>query len=230
VLHWVSYLGLALLPLLVVLPFNLISFSWAFHHPNEPMPPELEARSRTIDRYVIIIREVILLVGILALMNYSGLPPSTIGLTLKRWKWNTLIGIVCGILQIGVQRLAWKSIPLGKRHTYIQRPLESSRLEAIFGDIISVFAQELWIAFSVVTLRLTGHSMGASLLLMATVFAIAHFPYKLGAVASGLYGMAYAGLFLWRISLLTPIVAHYIGNLGATFVARGTPHTKAVNE
>ncbi len=229
-LHWVSYLGLGLLPLLVALPFNLISFSWAFRHPNEPMPSELEAKSRIIDGYVIIIRDVILLVGILALMNYSGLPPSTIGLTLKRWKWNTLIGIVCGILQIGVQRLAWKSIPLRKRHTYIQRPIEASRLDAIFGNLISVFAQELWIAFSVVTLRLTGHSMGASLLLMATVFAIAHFPYRLGAIASGLYGMAYAGLFLWRISLLTPILAHYIGNLGAMFIARGTPYDKVGNK
>jgi hypothetical protein len=230
VLHWISYLGLALLPLLVGLPFNLISFSWAFRHPNEPMSSELEARSRTMDGYAIIIRDVILLVGVLALMNYSGLPPSTIGLTLKRWKWNTLIGIFCGILQIGVQRLALKSIPLRKRHIYIHIPFEASRLETIFGNLISVFAQELWIAFSVVTLRLTGHSMGASLLLMATVFAIAHFPYKLGAIVSGLYGMAYACLFLWRISLLTPIVAHYMGNVGATFVARGTPYAKVGNE
>ncbi len=226
--HLISYLGVGSFPFLALLPFNIVALAWGLRHGSDPMPPDLALKSRKIDNYGSVLRDVILLLAVLGLAAHSGLRPSRIGLTSNAWRLNVLIGVVCGFLQVGLQRLIWMLLPPQERYSPRGRELvETSKAQWVTASLISVFAQELWIAFSVVTLKQTGHSTGRSLVLTGAFFAIAHLPYKLGAVATALYGIAFASLFLWRASLLPSFLAHYVGNMGAFYLARNVSSAKA---
>ncbi len=217
---WVPYLSLVTFPLSILFPFNLVAFSWGFHHGNDPMPPETALRSKKIDEYGIWLREFCLLIAVLVLTIHNSVPFSRIGLCLTGWRGNLAIGVGAGVLQMGLQGAVWKWSPIREGLLVDDRLLRGSIAEWTISNLFSVFSEELWIALSVVTLRQTGHSIVTSLVLVGSVFGAAHYQYRLGSVASALYGVTSASLFLWRGSLLSPCILHYVGNVGALYWAR----------
>lgn len=218
---WIPYLSLVLYPCLVVFPFNIVAFLWAFQHGSQPMPRELALRSKRIDNlYGIWLRDALLLLMVLSLAICYSVSFSRLGLHLSGWRRNFLIGIGASLLQISLQVLVLKLTPPKKRLLEDARLLEGSAVQWNISNIVSVLAQETWIAFCFVTLKQTGRSTMMSLVLIGTVFGIAHYQYKLGALASGLYGVVYASLFLWRGSLLPSFIMHYVANVSSLFWAR----------
>jgi membrane protease YdiL (CAAX protease family) len=219
--HWLPYLGLAILPLLVVLPFNVTAFSWGFQHGNEPMPHDLALRSKKLDNfYGSWLRDALLLLTVLSLTIHYGVPFSRIGLRLDDWRRNFFVGIGVSLLQVSLQVLVWKLTPPVKGSLGEARLLEGSGTEWIISNIHSVLAQEIWIAFCLSTLMQTGRSTVMSLVLIGMVFGAAHYQYKLGALATALYGVVFASLFLWRGSLLPSFVVHYVGNVSSFYLVR----------
>jgi Type II CAAX prenyl endopeptidase Rce1-like len=218
--HWVPYVSLAVFPLLVFFPFNIVAFSWGFRHGTQPMPAELASRSKIIDQYVREFSDALLLLVVTSLAIQHSVPFSRIGLRLTGWQWNLAIGLGASVLQIALEGLAWRFFPPGEGFLGDKRLIEGSASQWAFSNLLSVLAEEFWIAFCVITLRQTGHSILTSVALTASVFAATHFQYRLGAIATGLYGAIFASLFLWRGSLLPSYLMHYIGNVGALFWAR----------
>lgn len=217
---WVPYLALTILPLLAVFPFNLLAFAWGFHHGTEPMPPDLALRSKKIDRYGLWLRETLLLLAILCLTIHYSVPFWRIGLHLDGWRQNLGIGIGASVLQISLQTLVLKVLPPVKGFLGDKRLPEGAIAHELALNVLSVLAQELWIAFCIVALKQANHSNVISLVLTGGAFGAAHFQYRRGAVATGLYGVAFGSLFLWRRSLLPSFLVHYVGNMSAHFWAQ----------
>lgn len=219
--YWVPYLALILFPFSVLFPFNVIAFSWGFRHGSCPMPPNLASKSERIDDfYGLWIRGALLLLAVLSMAVHYAMPISKIGLRSNNWRWNLSIGVGVSVLQICLQGFVWRLAPSGKGLKPDKRLLGGSPVQWVLSNILSVLAEELWIAFSYVSLKQTGHSTSMSIVLIGVIFGAAHYQYGPGAIAKALYGVVFASLFQWRGSLVPSYLVHYIGNVGALYWAR----------
>jgi membrane protease YdiL (CAAX protease family) len=219
--YWVPYFALIVLPFLVVFPFNVVGFWWGIKYGRQPMPKLLALRSKKIDNlYGVWLRDALLLLIVVSLAVHYSVPFSRMGLHLSNWRRNLLIGIGASSLQVSVQWFVRERNAPAKRFPVDARLLEESSVEWNISNIVSVFAQEVWIAFCTLTLKQSGRSTLVSLVLIAIVFGAAHYQYKLGALATALYGVLFASLFLWRASLLPSFLVHYVGNVAAFYFAR----------
>ncbi len=181
-------------PLLAFFPFNWVEFSWGFHHRHDPMPAEVAQRAERVGRYVLWLR------------NLDG------------WQRNSLIGIVAALLPLGLQRFSRTLYPLPDIR---DKPLAAEpTANWIFSQLVSVLAEELWIALCLVCLIRTGHSTAVAVILTSTVFGALHFQHRSGAIGTTVYGAVSACLFLWRGSLLSSYIFHYVRNMGAFYWAR----------
>jgi membrane protease YdiL (CAAX protease family) len=182
------------------------------------MPPEVAQRAERIGQYVLWLRHGLVLAFVLGTAALQSLAFSQIGLRLDGWQLNTLIGVGAGALQVGLQRLFWRLRRLPNAND--KRLAAQPRANWILSQLFSVLAEELWLAFCVVSLVRAGHSALVAVLLPATVFGALHHQYRVGAIATGGYGAISASLFLWRGSLMPPYLFHFIGNIGALYWSR----------
>jgi len=203
--------------MLALFPFNWVEFSWGFHHRNDPMPPQVTQRAQRFGRYVLWLRNGLVVAIVLGLARHQSLRFWQIGLRLDGWRPNSLIGIAAGFMSVGLQRLS--------RRLYPRLDIKDKRLAAepaanwILSQLVSVLAEELWMAFCVISLIRTGHSTTMGVLLPATVFGALHFQYGSEAIGTGVYGAVSACLFLWRGSLLPSYLFHYLRNIGSFYWA-----------
>lgn len=182
------------------------------------MPPDVAQRADRIGQYVLWLRHGLVLAFVLGTAAFQSLPFSQIGLRLDGWQRNSLIGIVAAVLPLGLQGFFRRLYPLPDIR---DKPL-AAELAAnwILSQLFSVLAEELWLAFCVVSLIRAGHSTVIAVLLPGTVFGALHYQYRAGAIATGVYGAISASLFLWRGSLIPPYLFHFVGNIGALYWAR----------
>jgi len=209
---------LAIFPLLAIFPFNWVEFSWGFHHRRDPMPTNLAQKAEKLNLYVLWFRHGLVLAFVLGTAAFQSLPFSQIGLRLDSWQRNSLIGIVAALLPLGLQAFFRSLYPLPDIR---DKPLAAEpAANWILSQLFSVLAEELWLAFCVVSLIRAGHSTVIAVLLPATIFGALHYKYRAGAIATGVYGAISASLFLWRGSLISPYLFHFIRNIGALYWAR----------
>jgi membrane protease YdiL (CAAX protease family) len=183
------------------------------------MPPQIAFRAQKIGRYVFWSRNALLVTIVLALALSQSLHFSQIGVVTLEWPRNLLIGIVAGSLRVGLQGLTWR---IYSAPDFLEKRLAAEHIAYwAFSQLLSVLGEELWIAFCLVALIRTDHSVATAVALTATVFGALHFPYRSGAIVIGMYGAISACLFLWSGSLLPSFLFHYIGNLGSYYWARG---------
>ena len=143
---------------------------------------------------------------------------SDIGLNVGGWCWNLLIGIGVSFLPLGLQAFYRRLYPLPDMKD--KSLAGESTANWILSQLLSVLAEELWMAFCLVSLIRTGHSAIVAVIVTAFVFGALHFQYRSGAVGTALYGAVSSFLFLWRGSLLPSYLFHYIGNMGSFYWAR----------
>lgn len=182
------------------------------------MPPEVAQRALRIGRYVLWLRHGLLVTIVLGLAVQQSLQFSHIGLRLDGWQWNSLIGIGAGALQAGFQGTAWKLFPMPDvrdKRLFAQPPALW-----LMSNLASVFGEELWIAFCLVTLNQSGHSAVWAVGLIGAAFGSAHYRYGVGAIPKALHGIVSASLFLWRGSLIPLLLFHYIGNMASYYWGR----------
>src|SRR6266487_179286 len=216
--HWKPYLPLAIFPILALFPFNWVEFSWGFHHRHDPMPAEVAQRAERVGRYVLWLRNGLVVAIVLGLARHQSLRFSQIGLRLDGWQRNSLIGIVAALLPLGLQRFSRTLYPLPDIR---DKPLAAEpTANWIFSQLVSVLAEELWIAICLVCLIRTGHSTAVAVILTSTVFGALHFQRRSGVIGTTVYGAVSACLFLWRGSLLSSYISHYVSNMGAFYWAR----------
>lgn len=184
------------------------------------MPPELAPRAQEIGRYVLWLRSGLVVLIVLGFAAEQSIRFSDIGLNVGGWRWNLLIGIGVGFLPLGFQTFY--------QRLYILPDMKDKSLAGestdswILSQLFSVLAEELWMAFCLVSLIRTGHSALVAVTLTAVVFGAMHVQYRSGAIGTALYGAVSSCLFLWRGSLLPSYLFHYIRNMGSLYWARRT--------
>jgi hypothetical protein len=219
------YLDLAIFPLVAILTMSRTAFSWALRHGRDPMPPDVVMRIEKRSSQIILLRSLLLAAVVSGLTLYQRLGMPRIGLHLHDWERNSLTGLVAGLLALCLQYLVVRILAFPRKRDNIP-PLPPSTLQFVLLNVPNVFGEELWVAFCLVGLKDTGHGSALSIMLTAAVFGMMHLHYRLGgALAKSLYGVASASLFLWRGSLLSPYLFHYISNIGTFYWNRriGTP-------
>lgn len=218
---WSPFFALCIFPVAYFVAINPVGLSWSFHHNSEPMPSELLERRRYVDRYVVTIRNVMIL-GLLAVFaEHQSLPASQIGLHLNECLSNVLIGVLAGLSVVTLQGIVWKFLP-----SLIQNPNNPELRSGpawfwIISTAIGAFAEELWIAVCIVVLIQTSHQILTSVLVTATVFGLLHFGYRFGGIlAMAGYGAISGSLFALRGSLIPSFLFHFIGNVGVLYWVR----------
>lgn len=184
------------------------------------MPVEVRDRAESMDRYWYFLVDAITIALVIALMSRSGVPAPEVGLQLEGWKSNVVIGIAAGIVTVLIESLVarFPSDAISRNATdYLRRGRVSFWVFVFFSG---AFAEELWIAFCLVAMRTTGHTVITSIAATALVFGAVHFTYRFGALAVAIKGAASALLFLWCGSLIPMFVFHFTGNLGTLYWLR----------
>jgi hypothetical protein len=192
------------------------------------MPSEVRDRVAAADRYWCFVGNSIVVILIVALMFRNGVSAASVGLRLEGWRGGIAVGISTGVLLVLIQGLLVKSFPnagAGEATDYLRR---GGRLLWVLIFLAGAFAEELWIAFCLVVLRLIGHSMLVSIATTAVVFGAAHPTYKTGAIAVAIKGAVSALLFFWCGSLIPMFLFHFIGNLGSLYWLRRAGSTPAL--
>ncbi|HKV04946.1 MAG TPA: CPBP family intramembrane glutamic endopeptidase [Candidatus Acidoferrales bacterium] len=220
---FIPYEALAILPVAFLLgsAFNPIEFSWAFRHGLDQLPDDVRERAATVGRYANFLGDGLILGLVAVLMMKHSVAAARVGLHLAKWKTNIAVGTAAGVLLIGLQRLAIKSVPRGRPSPFAYRVRRGSVSLWVIVFAAGAFSEELWMAFCLVSLATTGHPVIVSIAITETVFAAVHYGYRLGGmVAVGLKGTLSAILFIWCGSLIPMVLVHFIGNLGSLFWAR----------
>jgi len=216
-------MALAVFPVALLLgfSFNPVEFAWSFHHGLKPMPNESHDRAETIRRYLNFLGDALILGFVAILMLKNSVPVALVGLHLGKWKSNAALGASAGILLILSMHFMAKRTGIGPSGNFAYNVRKGSALLWILIFILGAFSEELWIAFCILALKTTGHSVPVSIAMTMLVFASMHYGYGLfGAFAVALKGTISALLFLWSGSLIPMFLYHFIGNLGSLYRAR----------
>lgn len=217
---WIPYLALAIFPISVFAPFNLVRFSWGYRRGLETMPHDVRVRAERVDRYIWPLTNLLTVAPVVILMNRERVPAAWVGLRFDRWQINTALGLSTGLFLVVIQGLL-RMLMNPKKADLDHAELASGAaslwcLIFLFG----AFSEELWLAFSLVALRQTNYSIASSILLTAIAIGLAHFPYRFGAFATASLGAVSSIFFLWRVSLIPGLLFHLIGNVGALYWTR----------
>jgi membrane protease YdiL (CAAX protease family) len=209
------YITLAILPLSFWLALNPVRFSWGFHHGLEPLPPQLVERAGSIDRYILLLRDVLTISFVAVFMFLQSVPAKLVGLRLDQWKSNVAIGVAAGVLHIALAGVLSPLVPAPSNMPAVAYLRKGSTPLWIFLLLIGAFAEEFWIALCLVVFRETGYLAGVAVLFTAVVYGAMHFGYHFGgALALAMMGAISCLLFLWTGSLFTTCLFHCIRNLG----------------
>jgi membrane protease YdiL (CAAX protease family) len=195
------------------------------------MPAFTAARVYRLERYLLIIRNIIIVALVLALASHGSIPFIKLGLSWNRWQTNIAIGLSVGLLRVALQGWIYSLFPtLGDDQHNPELSLGSIFFWVPFF-ILGAFAEEFWIAISIVTILNTIHALIVPILAVGIVFGLVHFGYGLGGMlATGVFGIISVSLFIWRDSLLPSFLFHLVGNLGVLYFVRGSGTAISKNE
>jgi hypothetical protein len=220
------FLALAVYPVSYLLgfSFNPIEFRWTAglarqgHPISEPMPQDLQERADEVTRYLNFFVDALILASVAIWAHRISLGPARFGLQLADWKRHVLVGASAGVLLIAAQGLMLRRIPIDPRHAFTYRVRKGSPLLWVFIFISGAFSEELWIAFCLIVLTSTTHSVTTSVAMTIVVFAAAHYSYRFwGAVAVAVKGTVSAILFLHFGSIIVTFFYHFVANLGSLY-------------
>ena len=174
----------------------------------------------------IILHNLALVSLILFFIWRNGEPISLIGLTLKNIRENIAMGI-------------WLFIPFFFGIVLFQRILQAVGLSTpstlpsfLFpegiGELALAFILIVVVAFSeetifrgylILRLKNITTSLNAAVILSTVIFSLGHgYEGSAGVIITGLIGLVFALVYIWRQSLVAPIVMHFLQNLIGIFL------------
>ncbi len=164
----------------------------------------------------------------LGLMGISGLPAARFGLRSADWKLDVALGAAVGLsLPAPINWLVRVCVRRWGPGIYspalMRAILPRSRRERLFvpcAFLLTALSEEL--LFRAVWVGGFSCYLPAVIpvLVSSAVFGVTHLAQgRLGVVVASALGLLFAGLFLWRGSILPCFLAHYLINLGQVWLA-----------
>ena len=180
----------------------------------KPIAGELLEKAKRIDRYTLIVRDVLTVSLISLFMYWQSLPTFRVGLQLDNWKAGVAIGSAAGLMRAVLVSALNISFPAVRRDPNMDYMRKGSLLFWVPSFLIGAFAEEFWIAICLVSFLQAQYSLGASVGLTVIAFGVVHFRSGFWAVtATAMVEVFSCLLFLWTRSLIASCLFHFSGNL-----------------
>ncbi len=94
-------------------------------------------------------------------------------------------------------------------------------LAVVLVIVVAVSEETIFRGYLILRLQTVTRSMAAAVVLSSTIFALGHgYEGSLGVVTIGVMGLILSLIYLWRKSLVTPIVLHFLQDFIAIVVVR----------
>ncbi len=94
-------------------------------------------------------------------------------------------------------------------------------LAVVLVVVVAVSEETIFRGYLILRLRTVTRSTVAALVLSSVIFALGHgYEGSLGVVTIGIMGLIFSLIYLWRKSLVTPIVLHFLQDFIAIVVVR----------
>jgi membrane protease YdiL (CAAX protease family) len=166
-----------------------------------------------------ILRDLALVCLILFLVWRNGEPLLSIGWTFTGWWREAILGLVLfgplfssaamvetGLHQLGLSapKTPWPSLVPG-------RNIAQSVLALVLVAIVALAEETIFRGYLILRLRAVTGSSAAAVLLSAVIFSFGHgYEGSAGVVTVGLMGLVFGLVYVWRGSLVAPIVMHFL--------------------
>ena len=155
-------------------------------------------------------------------------PVSRLGLSVKNLDSNILLGFILYVpflLVVGLVEQLLTAIGLpssaepGPSFFHVGGRWEMA-LAVVLVAVVAVSEETIFRGYLIRRLQAATSSTTAAVLLSSVIFALGHgYEGSLGAVTVGVMGLIFALLYLWRQSLIVPIVLHFLQDFLAIVVA-----------
>lgn len=174
-----------------------------------------------------ILRDLALVSLILFFIWRNGEPVSVLGWTRRGIGRNILLGLLLYVPLVYCigwldqllteAGLSQPSVP-GPSFFSIQGRWEVV-LAVVLVAVVALSEETIFRGYLILRLRTVTRSMTAAVLLSSAIFALGHgYEGSLGVATIGAMGLAFSLVYLWRRSLLTPIVLHFLQDFIAIIV------------
>ncbi len=177
------------------------------------------------------LHELALVVVVLYFVSTSGQQLSSIGLSLHRAGREIAIGIALYLpMFLALALLAALLGVAGATQPHVPEQIKPQTLPdlalATLLVVVVAFAEEiLFRGYLLTRLRAVTRSTVAAIVISCTIFAAGHvYEGALGVAAAWFMGLVFSVVYLWRRSLIAPIVLHFVQDFLALVVASLIAH------
>ena len=176
-----------------------------------------------------ILRDLALVSLILFFLWRNGEPVGVIGWRSRQLERNIFLGAVLYLPLIFVislieQLLAAAGLPqpsVPVPSLFAIRGHWETALAVVLVAVVAISEETIFRGYLTARLQTATKSTAAAVLLSAVVFALGHgYEGSLGVVTVGIMGLAFSLIYLWRQSLVTPIVLHFLQDFTAIILLR----------
>lgn len=167
----------------------------------------------------IILRDLALVSLILFLFWHNGEPVDRIGWTFKNgWKeafWGLLLFIpffyITGVFEQALQASGF-SIPSTPLPSFLTaKGTVESFVASLLVIVVAVAEETMFRGYLILRLKAVTASPAAAIVLSAAIFSLGHgYEGSAGVVTVGVMGLVFALVYLWRQSLVAPMVMHFL--------------------
>jgi hypothetical protein len=205
----ITILALVLLPVLFILPFNLVRFRWGFEQGLAPMPPDVQERAEAGDRAVHFAVYMILLAAIAYLLHGSLISSYAVGLTTDNWKSATALAALLSYVPLSLGAMLQRILPPDRLR---EEPESRGPLAVWCGlRVLGSISIEFWRAFCIAALIRLDFAAWAAVLLVAVTYGSSYLTTSVGmAAGAATFGGVAGFLFVKTGSLLAPLTMSLI--------------------
>ncbi len=167
----------------------------------------------------IIFRDLGLVSLILFFLWRNGEPVARIGWTWRQPLRELSVGVACFVpVWLGAMLLEWAllraglSAPATPRPSFLEaRGVAEAILAVLLVTVVAVAEETIFRGYLLLRFPAVVRSMAAAVLLSSAVFALGHgYEGSAGLVTVGVLGAVFALVYLWRGSLVAPVVMHFL--------------------
>ena len=174
-----------------------------------------------------ILRDFALVCLILFFAWRNGEPMSMLGWRYRNFGRDVLLGLALYLpLVYVIGWLEWLLEAAGLSQPSVPRPSFFNiqgrwevALAVVLVVVVAVSEETIFRGYLILRLRVVTRSAAAAVVLSSAVFALGHgYEGSLGVVTIGAMGLLFSLVYLWRKSLVAPIVLHYLQDFIAIVV------------